>query len=178
MGPNRKRVTHFSESEPVKIRLDEQLDSEKVEPEMTPREKVSQSEDSANRGRFNSPLIVFINLKKISNILAMLYFFKKRDIYNVKEICYIKWNQTPRTSIYPKRKRVMISLTVLSHIYTILFDGWKIYYVFKPWNIRFFNHWRQSDLSFLVDTCSFMISIKDIVKFRSIRSLIQKGHCQ
>lgn len=90
MGPNRKRVTHFSESEPVKIRLDEQLDSEKVEPEMTPREKVSQSEDSANRGRFNSPLIVFINLKKISNILAMLYFFKKRDIYNIQEICYIK----------------------------------------------------------------------------------------
>lgn len=80
MGPNRKRVTHFSESEPVKIRLDEQLDSEKVEPEMTPREKVSQSEDSANRGRFNSPLIVFINLKKISNILAMLYF-SKREIY-------------------------------------------------------------------------------------------------
>ena len=75
MGPNRKRVTHFSESEPVKIRLDEQLDSEKVEPEM-----VSQSEDSANRGRFNSPLIVFINLKKISNILAMLYF-SKREIY-------------------------------------------------------------------------------------------------
>ena len=31
---------------------------------------------------------------------------------------------------------------------------------------------------FLVDTCSFMISIKDIVKLRSIRSLIQKGHCQ
>ena len=30
----------------------------------------------------------------------------------------------------------------------------------------------------LVDTCSFMISIKDIVKFRSIRSLIQKNHCQ
>ncbi|XP_062575630.1 potassium voltage-gated channel subfamily H member 7-like isoform X2 [Saccostrea cucullata] len=33
MGPNRKKVTHFSESEPVQIRMDEQLESEKVEPE-------------------------------------------------------------------------------------------------------------------------------------------------
>ena len=112
MGPNRKRVTHFSESEPVKIRLDEQLDSEKVEPEMTPREKVSQSEDSANRGRFYSPLIVFINLKKNIQYIGHVIFFSKRD---VQKLCFIKSNQTPRTSIYPKRKRV-ICLIVLSHI--------------------------------------------------------------
>lgn len=90
MGPNRKRVTHFSESEPVKIRLDEQLDSEKVEPEMTPREKVSQSDDSANRGRFYSPLIVFINLKKISNILVMLFFFQKEMYRNFASSNQIK----------------------------------------------------------------------------------------
>jgi hypothetical protein len=45
MGPNRKRVTHFSESEPVQIRMDEKLEQEKPEPEKEepgkqPKEKV------------------------------------------------------------------------------------------------------------------------------------------
>lgn len=40
MGPNRKRVTHFSESEPVQIRMDEQLEPEKLEPEKVDPEKV------------------------------------------------------------------------------------------------------------------------------------------
>lgn len=43
MGPNRKRVTHFSELEPVQIRMDE---AEKMEPEVATTVKVGLPRES------------------------------------------------------------------------------------------------------------------------------------
>lgn len=48
MGPNRKRVTHFSELEPVQIRMDEQIEAEKMEPEVTTTVKVGIPRESWN----------------------------------------------------------------------------------------------------------------------------------
>lgn len=46
MGPNRKRVTHFSELEPIQIRMDEQLEAEKMEPEVATTVKVGLPRES------------------------------------------------------------------------------------------------------------------------------------
>lgn len=60
MGPNRKRVTHFSELEPVQIRMDEQIEAEKMEPEVTTTVKVGIPRDSWNNRAKNVTFPIYI----------------------------------------------------------------------------------------------------------------------
>lgn len=60
MGPNRKRVTHFSELEPVQIRMDEQIEAEKMEPEVTTTVKVGIPRESWNNRTRNVTFPIYI----------------------------------------------------------------------------------------------------------------------
>lgn len=60
MGPNRKRVTHFSELEPVQIRMDEQIEAEKMEPEVTTTVKVGIPRESWNNRVRNVTFPIYI----------------------------------------------------------------------------------------------------------------------
>lgn len=71
MGPNRKRVTHFSELEPVQIRMDEQLEAEKMEPEVATTVKVGPRRGRvrlAGQEKLPFPSVTTINLGLVTVI--------------------------------------------------------------------------------------------------------------